>query len=559
MSSLATKINNSRFVAFLRGWPKRKSFPLAFAGLTLLLIYIAYLIFAFNGPIPVIDGTETSSELYTLFANIVNQTDYTGLQITMLVLLLAEGGFAYYLIKSQKMTINIAIVMIIMAGFIMRIGYGIFTDAIITRQHDLGSLTANGTGHYGITVYIFNNGSLPDRVKDYLGNYDLDESYAMYNPMLTHIVFALFMRFNSLFLGTNIWVLYQSIRIITIFFSCLSLYIIYLIFKELQLKGRGLVIATAFIAFSPVLYRLSAMTNNDPLCYFFIFLAILFTVCWLNRPTIINIIGIAISLGLGMASKLTAGLLAIPIAGVFIYRLFKSIKEKKVLSLILSFALFAIIVFPLGLFFPVRSYLLYDQPFTYIWGKNSLNSNLEIMNTDFFARFVSFPFSEYFKCPYEIIWRNDIIGQDYNIYTTAMKSFLFGEFYFGNVVLSVFLLVANLAVVILMLGSILWTMSYTISMHKLEHKSGIFILSAIGVTFFISYISFNINFPFGCTMDFRYVVACLLPIAFFLGYGYELTQKATCSPETKRFGATAFPLVIACFCVLSALFYISAA
>ena len=315
--------------------------------------------------------------------------------------------------------------------------------------------------------------------------------------------------------------------------------------------------ATAIIAFSPVFYRLSAMTNNDPMAYFFIFLGILFTAKWLHKPTIGNIVVIALSIGLGMASKMTAALLAFPVAGVFLYRLVVSIKQKKVLSLIPSFLLFAVIVFPIGLYFPVRSYLLYGQPLTYVW--HNLNHHLLVTNDSTWSRFFSFPVDQLTHSLFEILWDDSIYGQDYNIYTSLMKSFLYGEFAFGNYILAGALMIFNFFFVITMFVSMMSFIFNGIFNRNINQKELLLFFGGLGLTFFVSYIQFNLTYPYACTMDFRYVVVILLPIALLVAFGYQKTQTQTEHPKLKRFGAKYFPLLVTAFCLTSILYYISAA
>ncbi len=555
MKRLKEKLLNPLF-EYLKRLAKRRYFPLLFGFLTLIAIYATYLIFALRGPIPDITGFETASELANKFAAVASQQDFTVLQGFMAFLILLELGVAVAMIKKKMMTPQWAIVFIFIAGFIMRTGYGIFTDGLVTRQHDLSIASTLGNGHYGITMSIFENWELPERIL-VDGQWDLERSYQMYHPMLMHMTWALFMHFHSLFLGSNIWVLYQSVRILSIFFSCMSLYFIYLTFKELKVRGWTLVMATAFFAFSPIFYRLSAMTNNDPMAYFFIFLSILFTAKWLHKPTFGNIAVIGLAIGLGMASKLTAAMMAFPVAGVFLYKLIISFKQKKGWSLLPQFVLFALIVFPLGMFFPIRSYLLYNQPFTYVW--HNLNHHLLVVNTSIWDRYFSFPMDQLTHSLFEILWDTEPVGQDYNIYTTLMKSFLYGEFYFGNYVVAGFLMLFNLILVITMFLSLVFFLLNSLYQRKMSNKEIVFFIGGIGLTFFISYVQFNLTYPYTCTMDFRYVVAITLPISLLISYAYETTQKEDTHPKLRRFGAVFFPLLIAAFCFTSILYYLSAA
>ncbi len=555
MRKLKEKFLNP-LIEFVKRQAKRRYFPILFAFLTFATIFLTYLIFAIPGPIPEITGFETATELANKFAVAASQQDFSVLQGVMAFLLLIDLGIGVTMMKRKTLTPQWAIALIFVAGFIMRTGYGIFTDGLVTRQHDLSIASTLNNGHYGITMSIFEDWKLPERIM-VDGQWDLERSYQMYHPMLMHITWALFMHLNSLFLGSNIWVLYQSVRILSIFFSCMSLYFIYLTFKEMKVQGWTLVMATAFIAFSPIFYRLSAMTNNDPMAYFFIFLSILFTAKWLHKPSVGNIVVIALAIGLGMASKMTAAMMAFPVAGVFVYRLVVSIKERKGWSLLPGFVLFALIVFPLGLFFPIRSYLLYNQPFTYVW--HNLNHHLLVVNDSIWDRYFSFPVDQLTHSLFEILWDTEPVGQDYNIYTTLMKSFLYGEFYFGNYIVAGVLMLFNIILVVTMFLSLSFFLLNSLYTRTIKNKELVFFIGGIGLTFFISYIQFNLTYPYTCTMDFRYVVAITLPIGLLIAYAYETTQKKETNPKLKHFGATFFPWLIAAFSLTSILYYLSAA
>ena len=51
------------------------------------------------------------------------------------------------------------------------------------------------------------------------------------------------------------------------------------------------------------------------------------------------------------------------------------------------------------------------------------------------------------------------------------------------------------------------------------------ILSCFWAILMVSYIGFNIKFPFGCTMDFRYIVTTALIGTVFMAKGWEPVSK----------------------------------
>jgi hypothetical protein len=140
-----------------------------------------------------------------------------------------------------------------------------------------------------------------------------------------------------------------------------------------------------------------------------------------------------------------------------------------------------------------------------------------------------------------------------------MKSFLYGEFYFGNYIIAGVLMFFNLFFVITMFLSMVFFILNALYQRIIHHQEIILFFGGLGLTFFISYVQFNLTYPYACTMDFRYVVVTTLPIALLVAFGYEATQKETTNPKLRRFGAKYFPLLIAAFCVTSMLYYISAA
>lgn len=498
----------------------------------LLFIYLGYFIFAYDVVLPDISGIAPNnySALQTAFRLATNSQNYHSLYVTILVIggLILVGGIV--LASLKKLTATRALVLVIALGIMMRMGYGFFTDALMTRQHDVWSI--RGYGHWGIIMHYYETGEiLPPIMVG--GEINMGYSYQLYHPKFHHITMALFMRFNELFMGDNTWVLYQANRILLIFTSVMAMLVGERILAEMNIRGYGKVVGLSLIAFHPMFYRLSAMTNNDNLSIFFMFLAVLFAIKWFKKPTILRSVILALSIGLAMATKLSGALIAIPIGCLMIARFgidalnaFKTKTYKPLFLEIGLVVLFAMIVFPLGLYWPIYNAQNYQIPFSYVW--EVANQALRVTNTDPIQRFVLFPFDQLAKSFYVVLSSNSPLGQDYNVYVTLLKSSMFGEFTFGDKGYAGLLLAGNSLIYLSFIAAMIVGIIFLIKRKKVEDISHLVFMSAVLVVLFGSYIIFNIDAPMTCTMDFRYLVPLLIPLSYFLAKFFDVL-----SPQSK--------------------------
>ena len=183
------------------------------------------------------------------------------------------------------------------------------------------------------------------------------------------------------------------------------------------------------MATQPVLVMMSGTMNNDNLSFMFFFLALLYGIRWYKNQSYSNIILIALFIGLGMITKLSIGFIAFIIAPLFLIRFIEKIKEKKYFKLIPQFLVFAIIVFPLGLSYAIRNYILFDQSFTYIldFGRDSWLHEV-IKEKNIYERFFSLPISQLFHKT-QVIFHD---YQEYNIWVDLIKTSIFEEFPYGH-------------------------------------------------------------------------------------------------------------------------------
>ena len=426
-------------------------------------------------------------------------------------------GVFIYLLLDKKLTFNRVIILILLLGFGLRIIYASYNN-IFSRQHDVGK--AFEKGHYGYAVYIFRNNSLVNT-----------NEQQFYQPPLNAVFQAIWMKIISVFkrpddsilelykqmsnnevsfkynneLIVYIDSLYNYCRVLSAFYSCLTLFIIHKILKELNLKDYIHIIALLFLATQPVLVMMSGTMNNDNISYLFFFLALLFAIKWFKMQTYLNIILIAIFIGLGMISKLSIGFIAFIIGPMMLYILIRAIKNKNYKHIIIQLAVFAIIVFPLGLSYAIRNYVLFKQPLTYILDfKDHWNPILytKIRTKNFFERYVMFPF-------------NDIISDrgiyhdmgEYNIWMDLLKTSTFEEFSYTNNahIFAGMMLTFNFLLYLLAIASIIYLIIGFIKKSNNDNKFAIIMCLAFVVLALFSYISLNIKMPYSCTSNFRYI------------------------------------------------------
>ncbi len=539
---IAEPRKKSKFVEFFQKLYSSKYKYFIYIPALFLIIFILYLLFTISMPgtdpariqeINAIEPLRKSLEqLYAYFRELDSQTYDTPVRIFTGVALIFGALFTFYFAKNYPHKKWLFIIFFILfSGFSLRFMYAIHTNAIVERQHDV--LSIRRSGHYGIIMSYYRTGKGPEPFLNADGTVNFSYGYQMYHPRFAHISLAYFMRFMKIFLGGDEYVLYQSTRILLCFSSCLTLLFGYLILKEFFDDDRSVAFGSLILAFSPIFLRLSAMTNNDNFSTLFIFMAIYYFVKWYKTRKMPYIIGIAFGIGLGMASKLNVGLLAIPIGIGFIYVLVKEIiasskegKFQKSLGMLLvSFLVFAIICFPLGLYYPLKHLKEYGQPITYVY--KVPNTVLAVKNTNVFQRFLSFSFRHYYEYPYVRLSGTSPLGQDYNIFEVSLKSLSYGEFRYSYTAPAYFINTLSLLAFIFVLFSIVFTIYLYIQNKEEKTNNSLFLYLAfmLIVVFGWSYITFNIKHPATCTMDFRYIIPLLISNALFTGLTFESLNK----------------------------------
>ena len=379
-------------------------------------------------------------------------------------------------------------------GFFLRLSYA-FSTGIFLRQHDVSGIGLNENGHYGYILQWVINLSLPTT-----------NAYQFYHPPLFHILSGTLIQIFQILKPEQTYEYYFSgLAILSVTISFATLYVSKKLMGILSLNNAKGLPLMVLLTYHPILILLSGRHNNDGLSYFFIILTLYFFIRWWKKGFHrLDLIGLAFSIGLGMMTKMTVVMVA-PIIGVLmLIHSFKMIKSKTpIRGLIMDYIIFALIVFPLGLWYPLRNAILFDQPLNYVF--EIPNMQLSVADIPFVQRFFPFDIGAF----WERIYAN--AGQDYNIWVYLIKTSIFGEFsYWGAHLISIMMLMINTGLVLL---SIL-LVGHRLMQWIKKPDSMLGLLFGYLFPLFVAYILFNLRYPFGPTMDFRY----LIPSIVIIGY-----------------------------------------
>lgn len=440
--------------------------------------------------------------------------------------------YAFISAYRKNLTADKALILIILAGIIFRTGYMLYTPWNV-RSHDLGSLSPNGGGH---ATYIFAHvlqGHLPPE------NHD-----QFYQPPLYYILSAIVIKIVGLFKGTTDYApLIKYAVTVSCAASCIALIFVQKIMDLLSVSRKHQIPAMAIIAFFPNFMLMGGRISNDSLATMFMVLTVYFTVRWYYNTNTKNIIFIALSISLGMMSKVSCGTLAVFTGPIMLYKLYLAYKDKKLLPIIKQLAVFAVICFPLALWYPIRNYIKFDQPLNYVYRLRD-DADVYTGNISIFKRFFALPLFEEFKQQFSIP------VDDYNIFMIITRTSIFGEFkYQVSKIVSILFYYINLLMIIMSLVSMV-LVCIKDKAHDMFSKLS---MAAVWVVNFGSYIIFNITYPFACTGDFRYIPLTTITGAIYISKAFEMysgNKSAAVRRTVKVCGG-----IVAAFCVMSLIMY----
>lgn len=460
----------------------------------------------------------------------INSTEHPVVVQMSMTLVLASLPVAGIWMKRAGMEkTTYFLLLIIVAGMIMRIGYLLYTPYTYSK-HDLGKLTVEHGGHMSYILNIVRH-KLPD------GNY-----YQFYQQPFFYIlggtVSSVIIRILHTLRAEDI---VDAARIVSCAASCLILPASDALCRICHVGSRGRVLSLAFVAFSPIFYMTGGALGPDALCTLFMVLAVLYTLKWYQEPSVKNTVLLALIYGFGVMTKISVAVISFFTLAVFIYRFVRALREKKWLEFLKKYILFGVISLPIGLWYSIRNYVLFGQPLGYVLDLGGADSPLYTGEYSILQRICSFSLQNVFEGSYVNV------KEDYNAPVYYIKSSLFGEYtYDVPDFIPAILLYAAIAVALLSVVAFIWQISQG------KNTRMAYVIPAVIFLFYGSVTYFYLKYPYACSMDYRYMGLLSVLAAVLLGNFYE-----NCSWKILR-KTRIVEVVLGCYCLSSIILYVLA-
>lgn len=525
----------------------------------IIFLYVMYFAFCFN-----------AEPFYIDRSNFWKDGRNIAFHIICWVLLFGGLVTGVYLFINHKLNYRIAAIIIALMGGIFVMIYGLSTPIYNYNggwnQHDLyyGSIWSRyymedkdildgGGGHFGMIMTIYRYNILPEIIQhNGVSDFSFSAVLERYQPKLFYLISALFMKFQTIFIPANEglvsidgstaynltnqeWALFESLRLLYTMMEWAQIYFIYKIFVRLKLQQKPLLIAFALAIFNPMWCYFANWANNDGMSTFFSIIAIYYVLCYMQDGKTYQLLLTALGIGCSMACKLGGALTAIIVAPLLIYRFIKSFKAPKQERkgpfknlpewgfVMIQYVAFALIVFPLGLGFPIYNYVRFGQDIVFFSPVN--NEALYIVNENFAERFLLFPNADTFR----LLWvyhsnRNTpAYIQDTSLITAIIKTSLYGEYGFGlSFIQCLALYISALALIFFMMFVTPYRIVRFIrSKAKQVNPLRIYLFAAIIIVCYGWAVYFVNSYPHTCNEDMRYIPLIILPLAGLVGTTYQ--------------------------------------
>lgn len=475
----------------------------------------------------------------------------------MIIIPIICFGYGCYLKGKGKLNIETFCLLIMLAGFSLRIGYAFYTG-VNTRQHDVemfdgSKLNLDGHGHFSYIYTIFSTGRLPSTIE-----------WQFYHPPLWHATVALFMKIMQIFHPTaDVEALFNESIVVASYVGCLTLYgfkeLLFTIFnktkEDLGFKNKNnimLAVAFTLLAFHSQFFIMSGWMNNEGMAFMFMVFALLYGIKFHLDRKWSDIILCALMLSFGATTKVSVALICIPLGLLFVYDLVIELKNKH-FNILAKAGAFVGICLPISTWFVIRNIIKFHEPAIGVPGIDPYKSPLGVIKYSYWQRF-GIPdlfkgFSESIFC---ILRPNEHGYMDYNVWTYTFKCSVFGEYnYWQGDIFANGLLFFNVLIILLSVFCLIY--DFVISFKKKDedkrYKMINYSMHVIFIVSIISYIVFQILYPVTCTQDFRYMTLILLPGTYFVAK-YLINSK-------NKVMKTITMLLVVGFCSFSFLYFIS--
>lgn len=432
-------------------------------------------------------------------------------------------------------------------SFLLKFFYVCYTP-ITRRQHDVGKF-GDADNHAGYITYLLQHHQLPD--------FDPRGHWQFYHPPLHHMISALWLWLSEHVFGISNAAAQESLQTLSLFYAMAIVITAYRILRHFRLEGMALYAPLAVVAFHPSFILFSGSINNDALSVVFILGAVLWTLKWYEKQTWEGIVKIALCIGLGMMTKLSAAMVAIPVAAVFLVVLVRQLRQRN-WRILGQFGGFAVICFPLGLWYPVRNLVRFGVPLNYVQ-EMSVKSDQYLGDQSFLSRVLDFSPHQVAKV-FEQWLHYDASGyNEYNPLITLLKNAVFGE-YINQYTVDGQPLAFSLGVALFWTEVLLAAAAFAamVWMFWRRHKTlgrlpGLFLAGFYGVLLF-SFYQLAASAPFTCSMNYRYITPTCVIGAVFLGLAFQRLRQIE-KPVCRWLYRIGYALCGG-FAVFAALFYV---
>jgi len=460
--------------------------------------------------------------VWSLFVLIVSGGSFALMNpVTIAILVIGFAGFSYLILKNEGAgkQARIMAVVTIMAVFVRTL-YVLYTGAE-QRQHDVGGFdTDYGLAYHAEYIeYILNNHKIL--------NADIRQHYQFYHPPLTHI-------FSAIFFGiyrkiapayAHNW---EALQCLSLFYSLVTLAVLKKFTELWNLSEKGRTTAYLTVALMPQFIYFAGALNNDPLAVMFAIAALYLAIVWYNdeKKSFLKLMGMSLCIGLGMMSKLSAGLIAVPIAFIMLKAFFES---KTKLRMVFEYLAFIVVCAPLGLWYQVRNYILWKVPISFVARPDVVaEPQFLIEPMPFWKRFLDFS-----------------PEADYNIITETLNSACFDDEYYRDYI--PLALVGYLLLTTFTILTITIFLNLIITWVKERSMMNLF-MTILLVSQLVSYVYFCFDYPYTCTMAYRYIVPTIVAGAYYSGKSInKAPHLLALITEVLVYAVAIFSFILYCF------------
>ena len=357
--------------------------------------------------------------------------------------------------------------------------------------------------------------------------------WQFYHPPLHHAVAAVWVKIQTL-CGAELYDAMMGVRWLTTLYSTLTMFVFYRLLRLLGHDGLSLYVPFALIAFHPTFIILAGSVNNDCLAVTLAFTAMYFAVRWYKTRGWGAIIGLGLSIGLAMLTKLSYWYLAPATAVMFLVVLINDKNKKRVVG---QYCAFGAVCVPTGLFWSVRNLIGWGVPLNYV--------PLLSKDHEQYVGFRSFGeriFDVLSSFKEDVYICRGTMGNsffEYNLAAAIIKSSVFGEFRLGTPASAWTLVISNAILICFTVAAAIWIFAKNIRPTLLRSWFLLLWLTVMG-----SYVAFAFAYPHDCSMDFRYIVPSLgvglVTVAEYLRSGKCTTVKIAVTAVAAVFCVGAF-------------------